>query len=240
MSNEFALTLKPEQARRGARGDDQGFGFVGILARRYFEGTAREIHFADSSGFEFRTEALSLLSHILNELRSHDAIGKAGVVFDVRGEGELAALFVAVNHKRLEVGARGVDRRGEPGAATADNHDVVHSNYLRVLDSAARPCDTTPRKDTKLRIVSPPRTGTGMEGAKLEKNMARVPLTAAKSRRYSARHRRSGDLDRPLEAFTWTRAIPSENLQCPRSPRPRCGSKLSKRSPRRPPKCAWQ
>ena len=51
--------------------------------------------------------------------------GKARVVLDLGGDGELAAGLHAFDDQRLELGARGVDGRGEPGGAGTDDDDLV-------------------------------------------------------------------------------------------------------------------
>ena len=57
------------------------------------------------------SEAGSLLLHVFDELRTLDALGPAGEVFDQGGDGELAAGLVAFKNERLEVGACRVNGR---------------------------------------------------------------------------------------------------------------------------------
>ena len=65
-----------------------------------------------------------------------DAFGKAGEIFDQRGERKLAAGFMAVDHEGLQVGARGIDGRGIAGAAGADDDDVLHGNFMLANDGS--------------------------------------------------------------------------------------------------------
>src|SRR5271155_355724 len=166
-ADQFTLAGEAQQARGGAGGNNQRLRFVGFFAGSDLERTLREVHFIYGSGFELRAESLRLLAHIFDELRPHNAVGEAGVVLDVRGERELTALLVAVNHQGLQIGARGVDCSGEPGAATADNDNVVHSDCLRLLDSAARSHDTIHRFGPKFVIVASPRSRTGWRGVQI-------------------------------------------------------------------------
>ena len=74
-------------------------------------------------------EARGLLLHVVDELGALDAVGPAGEVFDQRGDGELAAGLVAFEDERLEVGARGVDGGGQPGAAGAQDDGVANGGF---------------------------------------------------------------------------------------------------------------
>ena len=70
-------------------------------------------------------ETRRLQLHILNQLRTLDAFGPAGKVFHQRGDRELAAGLVTFNDQRLEVGARGIDRRCKSGTAGAEDDGVA-------------------------------------------------------------------------------------------------------------------
>ena len=80
-------------------------------------GVAGEVDAVGVGGDELGAEALGLLAELRHELGAHDPVGEAGVVLDVGREHELAAGADALDDERVQVGARGVDRGGQPGRA---------------------------------------------------------------------------------------------------------------------------
>src|SRR5229473_1523559 len=145
VSDQFSFASQPQQSRGGPRGDDQSPRFVGILSGNDLERALTDVDFRYRAGFELGSESLRLLAHVFDELRPHNAVGEAGIVLNVRGEGKLAAGLVPVQDERLQVRAPGVDGGSETGAAAADDEDVVHSIFLHLLDSVPCPPDTTER-----------------------------------------------------------------------------------------------
>src|SRR5215469_11968770 len=73
----------------------------------------------------FRTEALRLLAHVLDQLWTENSFGKAGEILDHGGHGELSARLVAFNDQRFQVGARRVESGSVPGAPGADDNNVT-------------------------------------------------------------------------------------------------------------------
>ena len=88
-------------------------------------------------GDEARAEALRLVAEVLHHLRAHHTLRIARVVLDIGRLLEQAAPGEALDHERLEVRARCVQRGGVPGWATADDDDV-----LDVLDLHAHTFST--------------------------------------------------------------------------------------------------
>lgn len=89
---------------RGARGDDDGVGRVGLVRVELGaegEGPLGEVQLGDGVGDDFGAEALRLGAHVVHELLAHDALGEAGEVFDFGRGGELAAGGGAVGHEAL-------------------------------------------------------------------------------------------------------------------------------------------
>src|ERR1700683_2710317 len=87
----------------------------------------------------FGAETFRLLAHVLDQLWSQEAIGKAGKVLHQRGKRELAAGLVPFDHKRLQIGARRVEGGGVSGAAGTDDDDVARFAHdgidVRLRDS---------------------------------------------------------------------------------------------------------
>ena len=74
-----------------------------------------------------RAEFLGLLVHVHDQLRPVDSFGKAGKIFHQRGRGKLTARLAAFEHQRTQVRARGINRRGQPGATAPDNDHFLHA-----------------------------------------------------------------------------------------------------------------
>src|SRR5215472_15694678 len=73
---------------------------------------------------EFSSEARSLTLHVVNEFRSLDAFRPAGKVLDQRSNRKLAARLMAFEDERFQVGARGVDRSSQSGAAGSKDYGI--------------------------------------------------------------------------------------------------------------------
>ncbi len=145
VADERLLRRQAEPACRGSTGDDESAGVDDLVAEVEREGVLREIGSGEMAEAELRAETRGLLADVFDELGALYAIGPAGKVLDQRGDGELAAGLVAFQHQRLEVGAGGVDGRGEPGAAGAEDDGVVnvwHGPELSIVPAGAEfpPC----------------------------------------------------------------------------------------------------
>ena len=76
-------------------------------------------------GDEPGAEALGLSAEVLHQLRAHDPLGEARVVLDVGRVLKLAAPLEALDHERLQVGARGVERSRVAGGTAAEDDHVL-------------------------------------------------------------------------------------------------------------------
>jgi hypothetical protein len=101
------------------------------LLRPEPERARAQVHLVDEGDEELRAEALGLLLELLHQLRPLDAFGEAGVVFDIGGDGELAAGLRAVDDEGLEVGAGGVDGGGQSRRPRADDDDFAVQGLFR-------------------------------------------------------------------------------------------------------------
>ena len=61
---------------------------------------------------------------ILNQIGAEDPVAEPREVLDIRRQHELTAGLDAFDQQRLEIGACGVERRGEPGGAGSDDDDA--------------------------------------------------------------------------------------------------------------------
>src|SRR4051812_27554044 len=121
-----------EPLRRRARSDYQSLGLYLVpLFSPEREGARGEVYFVDEGDEEVRAEALRLLLELLHEFRALNAVGEAGVIFDLCGDGELAAGLRAVYDERVEFGARGVYGRGQAGGAGAHNYYFAVQSLFR-------------------------------------------------------------------------------------------------------------
>ena len=129
------LAVEAEPQRRGAGRDDHGLGAVLGAAGPDAERARGEVDAIDVDVDEAGTEPLGLGAHRGHQVGALDALGKARIVLDVAGQHQLATGRRTGKDDGLEVGAGGIDRRGEPGRPGTDD------DQLR-FDGAARPTAT--------------------------------------------------------------------------------------------------
>ena len=72
-------------------------------------------------------EPLGLGAEVLHQLGPHDPFGEARIVLDLGRVLELPAPLEALDHQRLELGARRVDGGRVAGAGPADDDHVLDS-----------------------------------------------------------------------------------------------------------------
>ena len=118
-----------EEARGRARRDDHRARGVLVVADVDAERLLGEVDLRDVVGDELGAEPLRLPAEVGHHLRPHDAVGVARVVLDVARDHQLAAPLEALDHERLEVGACGVQRRGVPGGAAADDDQFTRLHF---------------------------------------------------------------------------------------------------------------
>ena len=139
VSDQCLFAGQSQPARRGSAGDDQGAGVNGFLAQIQGKRAFAQIGADHVAKLILRPEAGRLLAHVLDQLGTLNALGKAGEILHQRGQRELASGFVTFEHQRLQVGAGGVERGGVTGAAGPDNDnvaDVLHKIGSRKLRQA--------------------------------------------------------------------------------------------------------
>ena len=114
MAQELALRFQAQHARRCTGGDDQRLGRKGLLARRDLERPSLRKSAAETAAEapKLRAETLRLFPHILNQIRTQDAVGKTREILDHRGKGELPSRLVTVDDQRLQIRASRINGRG--------------------------------------------------------------------------------------------------------------------------------
>ena len=117
----LALAGQPEHLGLGAGGDDQGLAAVLHVLDPGPERRPGQLDLGGVGADELGTEALGLLAHLAHQLGPEDPGREAGVVLDLGGEHELAAGLRTFQDDRPEVRPGGVEGRGQPGRAGADD-----------------------------------------------------------------------------------------------------------------------
>ena len=100
-------------------------------------GVGGQVDLGDVARHQLGAEALGLGAHVVHELRALDALGEAGEVLDLGGRHQRAAELRALEHQRVQVGARGVDGGGVPGRAGPDDDQVADAVVLGRRDHRA-------------------------------------------------------------------------------------------------------
>ena len=123
---ERSLGGQPELACAGAGRDDHRIRAVLVVADVDAEGALGEVDARHVVGDELGPEALGLPAEVGHHRRADDAVGVAGVVLDVARDHQLAAPVEALDDKRAQVGAGGVEGGGVAGRAAADDDHVTY------------------------------------------------------------------------------------------------------------------
>ena len=98
-----------------------------------------QFHLGHVAVDDLGAEPLGLRAHLGHQIRAHDAVAKAGEILHRGGEHQLPARLDAFDEQRLEVGARGIQRRRETGGAGPDDGDIpvfAHASSYACLSSS--------------------------------------------------------------------------------------------------------
>ena len=119
---ELGLALQAQPLGLGAGGDDQGLGQPHRAAvADQAERPGGQIGGDDDVLDHLGADVLGLGLHLLHQPGALDHLGEARVVFDVGGDGQLAAGGQAADQHRVQQGAGGIDGGGVAGGAGADD-----------------------------------------------------------------------------------------------------------------------
>ena len=195
MADEGLFAGQAEPARAGAGGDDQRPRVN--LAGRGFQLERMRVRSTEfrCASWNVGAEPRGLLLHVFDQFRSLDAFGPAGKVLHQGGDRKLSAGLVAFQNQRLQTGARGVDRRGEAGAAGAEDYGIASVCHVRfpVLIVDGRACHP-------VRARSRYRTGFPQFHNPMYKMTDMANLTLDVRNATAARGRSDGDSRRDAEA----------------------------------------
>ena len=89
-------------------------------------GRCGEVDLGHVVGDELGAEALGLAAEVLHHLRPHHPVRVAGVVLDVARDHQLAAPLEPLDHERLELGPRRIERGRVAGGAAADDDQFAY------------------------------------------------------------------------------------------------------------------
>ena len=126
-----ALGFKAQPFGLCTGGDDDGLGqHFGAAVQRQAEGALRQVGLDHDVVDDLGADVFGLFLHLLHQPRTLNGLGKARIVFDIRGDGQLAARLEAGDHNRIERGAGGIDGGGPASRAGADNGDANSADVL--------------------------------------------------------------------------------------------------------------
>ena len=138
----FSSFSSPVARRRTTR-DNQRFCFEPLVIRANTNVLAAHFEIGHFRIRKARAEFFRLRVHVHDQLRTVDAFRKAGKVFHHGRGGELAAGMASLEDERTQVGARGVNRRGQPRATAPDDDHFLHREKL-ARRSKPRQCERVP------------------------------------------------------------------------------------------------
>lgn len=131
MAGQPLLIGESNLNRRSTGGDDDGLSLhTTFPVNSQRERLVSEIDRRDIAREELRPKPFCLRSHLLHQLRSHDALSKAWVILNFRGRRELPAGLPPFNEQRREVGSRRIDGGSQSSWTRPDDNNIVHARTV--------------------------------------------------------------------------------------------------------------
>ena len=121
-----ALGVEPELARARPCSHDHGPRVVGVVVDLDAERALGEVDRGHVVGDVLGAETLGLAPEVLHHLGAEDPLGVAGVVLDVARDHQLPAEGDSLDHERVQVRARSVERSGVSSGASPDDDQVSY------------------------------------------------------------------------------------------------------------------
>ncbi len=125
MSDQTLLAGNVQHPGTRPRAHDERSRSEGFALDLDHERSRREVDGGGVAGDEPGTEPLGLAAHPIDQIGAQDAVGKAGIVLYLGGERQLTPRLDPHHDERLEVGPRGVDRRGQTSASGSQDDDAL-------------------------------------------------------------------------------------------------------------------
>ena len=126
MPDQFFFVFQPQVAGRGSAGDNERLRLQPLIIRFHPDVFVASIEIGYLGVRKARTKFLSLPMHVEDELGPVDSIREAGIILHQRGSRELTAGLPPFQHQRIQVRARGVNRRRQSGATASSNDHLLH------------------------------------------------------------------------------------------------------------------
>ena len=135
MPGQLFLAGNADLLVRRAHGQDDRVGGVLAVVGAHDLDVAAQLEPGHVVGDQFGAEAFGLGTDLAHQVRAHDAVGEAREVLDVGGVHQCAAVLAALEHQRLEIGPRAVERCGIARRAGADDDHlaVLVLGHIHVL-----------------------------------------------------------------------------------------------------------
>ena len=129
------FALKAEPPGLSTRRDDDSVRHINISAVAcQAEGPLRKIDICDDVPHHLRANMFCLRLHFFHEPRALDDTAKAGIVFNIRRDGQLSTWLQALHDNRLHSGARRINSGRQSGGARPHDEHACGDGFRHVLN----------------------------------------------------------------------------------------------------------
>ena len=125
VADELVFSRDPQPPITGAGGDDDGAGRELAVLEDHRVHRFTGFQFQDFLAADFQAEAFRLFPHPVTELEAGDPLRESRVVLHQVGGHHLPAVDELFQEQGLEAGPAGIDARGQPGWAAANDDQVI-------------------------------------------------------------------------------------------------------------------
>lgn len=130
-AGELALVFAADGAGEGAGGDDDGLCLVLALVADDLLDLTAEVNALDDIAAALGTELRRLLAHARDQTAAALALDAlAGIVLDLVGLGDLAAVLSLFDDQGAQTGAAGVQSGRKTGRAGAENNNIINLAHV--------------------------------------------------------------------------------------------------------------
>ena len=131
-TGELALILTADGAGEGTGGDNDGLGLVLALIADDLLDLAAEVNALDDIGAALSTELCRLLAHAGDQTATALTLDHlAGIVLDLVGLGDLAAVLSLFDNQCAQTGASGIQAGGESGGAGTEDDNIIDCTHIK-------------------------------------------------------------------------------------------------------------